>query len=179
MAPDVRRVVTTHDGSGQAVMLFDGPTPHRSERAGTGIVSQLIWVTDTTPADLAGQQDGAARQIGIPPPQGGSVFRIVDFPPGTDRLPLPADHLARQMGAGHAAGKARPPRHHAMHRTRSIDYAIVLSGEIDMLLDESEIHLKAGDVLVQQATNHAWVNRGSAPCRIAFVLIDARDPLGD
>jgi quercetin dioxygenase-like cupin family protein len=83
------------------------------------------------------------------------------------------------MGAGHAAGKAQPPRHHAMHRTRSIDYAIVLSGEIDMLLDESEIHLKAGDVLVQQATNHAWVNRGSAPCRIAFVLIDASDPLGD
>ena len=179
MDPDVRRVVTTHDGSGQAVTLFDGPTPHRSERAGTGIVSQLIWVTDATPADLAGQQDGAARQIGIPPPQGGSVFRIVDFPPGTDRLQLPADHLARQMGAGHAAGKALPPRHHAMHRTRSIDYAIVLSGEIDMLLDESEIHLKAGDVLVQQATNHAWVNRGSAPCRIAFVLIDARDPLGD
>jgi hypothetical protein len=179
MDPEIRRVVTTHDGTGQAVLLFDGPTPHKSERAGSGVVSRLIWVTDATPGDLTGRQDAAARRIGIPPPPGGSVFRIVDFPPGGDQLALPADHLARQMGEGHAGGKARPPRHHAMHRTRSIDYAIVLSGEIDMLLDESEIHLTAGDVLVQQATNHAWVNRGSAPCRIAFVLIDAHDPLGD
>ena len=83
--------------------------------------------------------------------------------------------MAREMGADHAASKAWPPRHPAMHRTRSVDYAIVLSGEIDMLLDDSEIHLKAGDVLVQQATNHAWVNRGTEPCRIAFVLIDAND----
>jgi uncharacterized cupin superfamily protein len=63
-----------------------------------------------------------------------------------------------------------------MHRTRTVDYAVVMSGEIDMLLDDSEIHLKAGDVLVQQGTNHAWVNRGTAPCRIAFVLIDAKEP---
>jgi hypothetical protein len=63
-----------------------------------------------------------------------------------------------------------------MHRTRTVDYAIVMAGEIDMLLDDSEIHLKAGDVLIQQGTNYAWVNRGSAPCRIAFVLIDATEP---
>jgi mannose-6-phosphate isomerase-like protein (cupin superfamily) len=178
MDPHIRRVVTSHDDTGKAVVLFDSATPHRSERAGTGIVSQLMWVTDATPEDLTSANDKAARTIGIPPPAGGSVFRVVDFPPGTDKLALPADHLARQMGGGHAAGAARPPRHHAMHRTRSIDYAIVLSGEIDMLLDDSEIHLKAGDVLVQQATNHAWVNRGSTPCRIAFILIDAQDPLG-
>ena len=178
MDPHIRRVVTSHDDTGKAIVLFDSATPHRFERAGTGIVSHLMWVTDATPDELAGSQDKAARTIGIPPLSNGSVFRIVDFPPGTDKLALPADHLAREMGAGHAAGTARPPRHHAMHRTRSIDYAIVLSGEIDMLLDDSEIHLKAGDVLVQQATNHAWVNRGSVPCRIAFVLIDAQDPLG-
>ena len=69
-----------------------------------------------------------------------------------------------------------PPSHPAMHRTRTIDYAIVLSGEIDMLMDDSEVHLKAGDILVQQATNHAWVNRGTEPCRIAFVLIDSKEP---
>ena len=72
---------------------------------------------------------------------------------------------------------AWPPRHPMMHRTASIDYAIVLSGEIDMLLDKEEIHLKAGDILVQQATNHAWVNRGTETCRIVFVLIDGKDPL--
>ena len=177
MDQHIRRVVTSHDAGGRAVVLLDGPTPHYVERPANGVVSQLMWVTDATPGDLTGTADKAARTIGIPPPAGGSVFRVVDFLPGTDKLQLPADHMARQMGEGHAAGKARPPRHHAMHRTRSIDYAIVLSGEIDMLLDDSEIHLKAGDVLVQQATNHAWVNRSDEPCRIAFILIDARDPL--
>jgi mannose-6-phosphate isomerase-like protein (cupin superfamily) len=177
MADDIRRVVTGHDAEGRAVVLFDGPAPRKVVRAETGNVMQLCWVTDDTPADLAGTQDRAERTIGIPPPPRGSVFRVVDFAPGTDKVQLPVDHLARQMGEGHAAGKARPPRHHAMHRTLSVDYAIVLSGEIDMLLDETEIHLRAGDVLVQQGTNHAWVNRGPEPCRIAFILIDANDPL--
>jgi uncharacterized cupin superfamily protein len=74
-----------------------------------------------------------------------------------------------------ASTKGWKPRHHAMHRTKSVDYAIVLEGEIDMLLDTTEVHLKAGDILVQNATNHAWVNRGAKPCRICFVLVDAKD----
>ena len=81
--------------------------------------------------------------------------------------------ILREMGV--AAGSA-PVRHAHMHRTRSVDYAIVLSGEIDMLLDDSEVHLKAGDIMVQQGTNHAWVNRGTEVCRIAFVLIDGQEP---
>jgi uncharacterized cupin superfamily protein len=78
--------------------------------------------------------------------------------------------MIREMGIEKIPGA---PRHAMMHRTRSIDYAVVISGEIDMLLDEGEVHLKAGDAIVQQATNHAWVNRGTEPCRIAFVLIGA------
>ena len=78
--------------------------------------------------------------------------------------------MLREMGIGAGQSDAR---HATMHRTKSIDYAVVISGEIDMLLDDSEVHLKAGDVLVQQGTNHAWVNRGKENCRIAFVLIDA------
>jgi hypothetical protein len=178
MVTDVRRVVTTHDATGKAVVLLDGVPPQGMSRPESGVASRLCWVTDATPADIAGRQDRGDRTIGIPPPPNGSIFRIVDFGPGTDKVTLPADHMARQMGEGHAGGKARPPRHHAMHRTKSIDYAIIMSGEIDMLLDDSEIHLKAGDVLVQQGTNHAWVNRGTESCRIAFVLIDAIDPLG-
>ena len=83
--------------------------------------------------------------------------------------------MHHSLGEG-APKRGMPPRHPAMHRTRTIDYAVVMSGEIDMLLDEGEIHFKAGDVLVQQGTNHAWVNRGSEPCRVAFVLIDAKEP---
>src|ERR1043166_1293088 len=113
------------------------------------------------------------------PPAGGSVFRVVDFPPTTDAeiAKLPVDDMHKQISHdGPGASKYRPPTHPFMHRTRSIDYAIVMSGEIDMKLDEEEIHLEEGDVLVQQGTNHAWINRSGKPCRIAFILIDAAEP---
>jgi quercetin dioxygenase-like cupin family protein len=141
-----RRVVTGQR-HGKAIVLHDGAAPNRKVRPGTGLVSTLLWVTDESPADIAGTADRAEREIGIPPPERGSIFRVVDFPPGCGPF---------------------------MHRTRSIDYAVVLEGEIDMLLDDSEVHLRAGDVLVQQGTNHGWANRGTRNCRIAFVLVDAK-----
>jgi mannose-6-phosphate isomerase-like protein (cupin superfamily) len=175
MEKQVRRVVTSHEADGKAVVLFDGPPVTVRARPESGTKSWVLWVTDSTPADVSGSLDRGDRSIGIPPPAGGSVFRIVDFHP-MDHSKLPLDSMTRGMGADHVPSKSWPPRHPAMHRTRTIDYAVVMSGEIDMLLDDSEIHLKAGDVLVQQGTNHAWVNRGSEPCRIAFVLIDAKEP---
>ncbi len=165
----VRRVITGHR-AGKGAVLFDGPAPNARLRAASGLVSTLVWVTDETPADIRGTGDRAAREIGVPPPAAGSIFRVVDFPPEQGERSREA--ILREMGV--APGGAA--RHHAMHRTRSIDYAIVLEGEIDMLLEDSEVHLRAGDVLVQQGTDHAWVNRGTSPCRIAFVLIDAAEP---
>jgi mannose-6-phosphate isomerase-like protein (cupin superfamily) len=133
-------------------------------------------MTDQTPADMSTTNDRAAAETAIWPPTGGTIFRVVDIPPiSPDIERLDRDYLHKQFG-DHAPKRGRPPRHPLMHRTRTIDYAIVTQGEIDMLLDDTEIHLKAGDVLIQQGTNHAWVNRGSEPCRIAFVLIDAREP---
>ena len=177
LSADVRRVVTTIDRNDKAVVLFDGATPHKKVRPQTGTVSRLLWVTDQTPADLSGAADRAAADIGIMPPRGGSVFRIVEFPPETpESRKLDPNTMHQSLGDG-APKRGLPPRHHAMHRTRTVDdYAVVMAGEIDMLLDDSEIHLKAGDVLVQQGTNHAWVNRGTEPCRIAFILIDAKEP---
>ena len=164
----VRRVVTGHRG-GKAVVVFDGPAPNQKLRQASGLVSTLLWVTDETPADIAGSTDKSVREIGVPPPPGGTIFRVVDFPPeGTARS---REAILKEMGVSDHGGA----RHAAMHRTRSIDYAIVLEGEIDMLLDDSEVHLRAGDVLVQQGTNHAWVNRGPQACRMAFVLIDAKE----
>ena len=175
MGKPVRRVVTGHDSSGKAIVLMDGPSPTWNRNAASDTESGLVWVTDRTPADIAGTTDQSARKIGIPPPAGGSICRVVEFGPMTKEMEaLPVTHFSGSMGEGHVA-KGRPPRHPFMHRTKSIDYAIVLSGEIDMLLDDSEVHLRAGDVLVQQGTNHAWVNRGTTPCRIAFVLIDAKE----
>jgi mannose-6-phosphate isomerase-like protein (cupin superfamily) len=177
---DVRRVVTGHDKGGAAIVLFDGANPYKNVRPGAGTVARLLWVTDRCPADMAGAEDRADVKIGIAPSTGGSVFRVVDFPPTTDEeiAKLDADHMQKQIaGRDIGASKYRPPTHPFMHRTRSIDYAIVMTGEIDMMLDNETIHLKAGDVLVQQGTNHAWINRSGTPCRIAFILIDAAEPL--
>jgi len=175
MVRPIRRVVTGHDASGKAVVLIDGAAPNAKLRKATGLTSTLLWVTDGSPAELSGDTDKADREIGVAPPPRGSIFRVVDFPPAADFGSVDNAAMLREMGIGRRADGAR---HAGMHRTRSIDYAVVISGEIDMLLDDSEVHLKAGDVLVQRGTNHAWMNRGREDCRIAFVLIDAEEPGG-
>jgi mannose-6-phosphate isomerase-like protein (cupin superfamily) len=173
MAQPTRRVVTGHDANGKAIVLIDGAARNAKLRKATGLTSTLLWVTDRAPADNSGSTDAAAREIGVAPPPRGSIFRVVDFPPAAAFGAVDNAAMLREMGIGSGPSDAR---HAAMHRTKSIDYAVVISGEIDMLLDDSEVHLKAGDVLVQQGTNHAWVTRGGENCRIAFVLIDANEP---
>lgn len=163
-----RRIVTGYS-DGKSVVLFDGPAPNRKLRQASGLVSTLLWVVDESPADISATRDRAEREIGVAPPPNGSIFRVVEFPP--DRKEMSRDAVLREMGLSGQTDS----RHATMHRTRSIDYAVVIEGEIDMLLDDSEVHLAAGDVLVQQGTQHAWVNRGTKPCRIAFVLIDAKE----
>ena len=144
MSLQVRRVVTGHDPQGRAVVRID-ETVKNVYSSRPGISASVIWTTDTIPADNSGADDAGARKVGLTL-AGGTVFRVIEFAPGA------------------------APR---MHRTDSVDYAIVISGEIDMALDDSEVHLKAGDVLVQRGTIHNWINRGSEPCVIAFVLIAA------
>src|SRR5947207_1084349 len=135
-----RRVVTGHDRAGKAVVLSDGAAPNAKLRQASGLTSTLLWVTDESPAELAGSADRAARDIGVAPPRSGTIFRVVDFPP--TGAGLSSEAVLREMGlADDGSG-----RHPLMHRTPSIDYAIVLEGEIDMLLDDSEVHLRAGDV---------------------------------
>jgi quercetin dioxygenase-like cupin family protein len=150
--PPIRRIVTGHGADNIAKVLMDGAaTNWKSSSPGT--VSTLIWSTDGTPADISVGEaiaDLGARILGTAPPANGTRFAVIDFPPGN-------------------TGR--------MHRTETIDYVIVIAGEIDMDMDRSTVHLKAGDVMVQRGTNHAWVNRGTAPARLAFVLIDAT-PLG-
>ena len=150
--PPIRRVVTGHDRNNVAKAIMDGPATNAKAGA-SGATSTLIWSTDCTPANISigdEVEDLGARILGTAPPAQGTRFAVITFPPGN------------------------PGR---MHRTETIDYVVVMQGELDMDLDGSTVKLKAGDVLVQRGTNHAWVNRGQELARAAFVLIDAK-PLG-
>jgi quercetin dioxygenase-like cupin family protein len=168
----MRRVVTGHDAAGRStVAIEDQPGAVVLEKAG-GLRLTELWETKSAPAEIRGTADAARRDRRIEPDPNGSVFRVIEYPPDEIRLKcLKAEEHFASMGA--KAADAATRRHPGMHRTRTLDYAIILSGEIYAVLDEEEVLLKAGDVLVQRGTNHAWSNRSDQSCRIAFVLIDA------
>ncbi len=168
----IRRIVTTHDAKGTAVVLSDGIATNVRTRKESGIASTLLWTTNSIPATYSNEDRGGI-QIQTAPPPGTTVLRVVEFPPEDPEHPADYGATLAEMGIPPPSGERRAARHPHMHATDSVDYAIVLEGEIDMLLDDTEVHMKAGDILVQQGTNHAWVNRGARPCKIAFVLIDA------
>ncbi len=170
-----RRIVTGHDDRGKAIALFDGPVQAKQRSVGGNGIT-MLWVTSEFPVDMIAATDRAQTPTGTPPPANGTIFRIVDFAPVTAGQAAPVDHHQILLSMGIDPATQGYARHANTHRTRTIDYAVVLEGEIDMLLDDSEVHVKAGDVLVQQGTNHAWVNNSGKPCRIAFILIDAKTP---
>jgi mannose-6-phosphate isomerase-like protein (cupin superfamily) len=145
MSLNIRRVVTGHDHDGKAVVIIDETCRNVISRRERHH-SCVVWSTVSFPVDNSGSEDESARPVGTMPPDG-TIFRIIAYGPGV------------------------APRN---HRTLTIDYAVVISGEIDMELDDAVVHLKAGDVLVQRGTIHNWVNKGTEPCVIAFVLIAAR-----
>jgi len=174
-ASDIRRVVTGLDAGNKASTLFDSrltlkPGPY-------GLAAVNLWITDSYPPTPAFKDDPATKPIGISPPDNGTKLRVVEFPPldPATEAKMEPNFLMKSVG-DHAPARGLPVKHPLMHRTRTLDYAVVLSGEIDMMLDDSLVHLKPGDVVVQQATNHAWINRGTQPCRILFVLMDSKEP---
>src|SRR5262249_51270376 len=170
----MRRVVTGHDAQGRAVVLFDGEAPHSFvlERAG-GLRLTEIWETRSSPADNSGAGDASDHERRIEPVGGGSVFRVIEYPPDSTRLKtLDPERFFHRMGARAADGATR--RHPGLHKTHTIDYCGVLPGAIWAVLEEGEVRLRAGDCLVQRGTNHAWSNRSEEPCVIAFVLIAAK-----
>ena len=170
-----RRVVTGHNAQGKSIFVMDGPAPVVHSR-GTGSTTVTeFWETRATPVSNAGNDDPTIGQPQrVPPPKNGSKFRVVEYPPDSQRVAAlrapDASHDAKSEGYVRDLHNARHP---GFHKTDSIDYAIVLSGEIHALMDDGEVLLKTGDVLIQRGTSHAWSNRTEQPCCIAFVLIDA------
>ena len=176
MPQPIRRVVTGHNAQGRAIFLSDGPAPAVFDRGPGATAVTELWETSATPASNAGSNDPTVGQPQrLPPPKNGSKFRVVEYPPDSKRVAAlhGSSHDSKSEGYVRDLKNAR---HQGFHKTSTIDYAIVLSGEIYALMDEGEVLLKAGDVLIQRGTNHAWSNRTEQPCCIAFVLIDS-DPV--
>jgi mannose-6-phosphate isomerase-like protein (cupin superfamily) len=174
-ASDIRRVVTGLDANNKAVVMFDSRMPLQS--GPYGLTSTNLWVTNSYPLGFSFKDDTSAIPVGVSPLDNGTKFRVVEFPPldAATEAKMEPGFLMKAVGTV-APARGLPVTHPLMHRTRSVDYAVVLSGEIDMMLDDSVVHLKPGDTIVQQATNHAWVNRGTQTCRILFVLMDSKQP---
>jgi hypothetical protein len=173
----VRRVVTGHDADGKSMFIADDLAPNIKEMASMpGLALTDLWETKGAPARNEGVADNADRPVRLEPPRNGTILRIVEFPP---------DSLWRNRADARAAfdsiGAAHAPDQHSsdpmMHKTATVDYIIVLKGEIYAIMDKGETLLKAGDILVQRGTNHSWSVRGIAPCVVAAVLVNAA-PLG-
>ncbi len=177
--PPIRRVVTGHDAHGVAVVASDGPLPTVVELAAIpGTVFHEIWSTQGSPAPVGNGPDPTLGALRLPPPTQGTRIRFVDIPPDTaDFLRHGAARMKDafgEIGDVHASTVKADSPHPLMHRTESIDYGIVISGELTLVLDKSETPLKAGDVVIQRGTNHAWANRSDKPCRMLFILVDGQ-----
>jgi hypothetical protein len=159
------------------VFIADGPAMTVKEMESMpGLALTDLWVTNGAPARNAGNEDAVAgRDIVLEPPHGGTIFRVVEFPPDSAwRNKADADAAFASIGAGHAKDKSTADA--MMHKTATIDYLIVLKGEIWAILDEGEVLLKQGDVMIQRGTNHSWSVRTDEPCLLAAILVDA-DPV--
>jgi mannose-6-phosphate isomerase-like protein (cupin superfamily) len=148
-----RRVVTGHDKNGKSIVLSDGFPPIELKFPERGVAFFEIWSTNASPAPLsAAEVEPTHELLELAAKSHGTVIRILDFLPGFSK----------------ETSGTRP----FVHRTESVDYGVVLEGEMVLLLDDSEVHLKAGDVVIQRGTDHAWENRSDRPARMAFILVD-------
>jgi mannose-6-phosphate isomerase-like protein (cupin superfamily) len=174
-ATDIHRVVTTLDANNKSTTLADSNVTLNVGASGNGGAN--LWQTDSGPAGFSFTDDAALRKLGLNPPDNGTVIRVVEFPPLDDATVAKMDpNFMMKIVGDHAPARGVPVSNPLMHRTRTVDYAVIMSGEIDMMLDDKTVHVKAGDVVIQQATNHAWLNHGKEPCRIIFVLMDSKQP---
>ena len=174
----VRRVVTGHDRKGRAIVVSDGLAPSvRTNPKRPGQYSTEVWRTEGAPAPIvADEADPTLGPRKLMPPEHGTVVRITQFAPEPEAIrnldPESAKKMFADMGHGSASTFEAGGRHPMIHRTETVDYAIIVSGEITLVLDDEDLLVRAGDVVVQRGTNHAWSNRSAKPCTVAFILID-------
>ncbi len=171
-AKPVRRIVVV-DENERSSAIADGPSPDvRTDPARPGFASTRIWVTDRTPARIQGVRETLDAPHTLEPPPGGSVCRVITFPPdSTWRGKIGAKEVREYfeaMGSPGASTYSPNAPHPYMQKTETLDFALIIEGEITLVLDTEEVQLKAGDTVVQRGTNHAWSNRSGKPCVVAF-----------
>ncbi|HEU0291038.1 MAG TPA: cupin domain-containing protein [Burkholderiales bacterium] len=174
----VRRIVTVDGADGKSKAIADGPSPDlRTDPARPGFAATRIWVTERTPARINGVRETLHLPHTLEPPRGGSVCRVVTFPPDSSwRGKVGAREVGaffRSMGSPAASAYSARAPHPYMQRTATLDFCLVLEGEITLVLDQQEVHLAAGDTVVQRGTSHAWSNRSERPCVVAISSHDA------
>lgn len=180
--PPIHRVVTGHDTDGKAIVSSSGPLPTVVEiSAIPGTVFHEVWSTTGAPAKVDNGSDPTVGPLALPPPKHGTRMRFVDIPPDTDEFLAHGAGKMKdaftQIGDVAASTVVADSPHPLMHRTESVDYGIVIEGEMTLVLDDSEVLLTPGSVVVQRGTNHAWANRSGKPCRMLFILVDGEyDP---
>lgn len=177
--PAIHRVVTGHSAEGRAIVTSNGPLPTMIELVAVpGTLFHEVWSTSGSPAPVDNGSDPTLGPLMLPPPPLGTRIRFVDIPPDTPEFL--AEGAARMQAAFSEIGDAAASTvqadspHPLMHRTESVDYGIVIEGELTLVLDEGEVLLRRGSVVVQRGTNHAWANRSGKPCRMLFVLVAGR-----
>ena len=176
----ITRVVTGHDATGKAIVLQHGALPNVHElKSVPGVLFHEVWCTAPTPVQIQTKQDDPTDgPLTLPPPKAGTRIRFVDIPPDNAELLAKGEQAMREAFAeiGHASAstvRADSP-HPVMHRTETVDYGIVIEGQVTLILDDSEVLLEPGTVVIQRGTNHAWANRTDRMARMAFILIDGQ-----
>ena len=169
----VRRVLTGHDADGRSTFIADGEAPNVKEvPVMPGLALTDLWETTGAPASNEGDADAAERAVRLEPPKNGTILRIVEFPPDSQWRTARSREAFKAIGAAHAPDKRSSDP--MMHKTNTVDYIIVLKGEIYAVMDTGEKLLRAGDILVQRGTNHSWSVRTNEPCIVAAVLVSAK-----
>lgn len=174
----VRRVVTGHDKNGKSCFVMDGHATNIKEMESMpGLALTDLWETTDAPASNEGNADAVTRPVHLEPPSKGTILRIVEFPPDSQwRNSADAAKAFESIGAGHAKDSSTADP--MMHKTATVDYLIILKGEIYAILEDGETLLKPGDIMIQRGTNHSWSVRGNEPCILAAVLVSSH-PVGD
>lgn len=176
--PPFKRVVTGHSAAGTALAALVGAVPNSVDlKAVPGTVFHEVWNSDTSPAALDNGADPTLKPLVLSPATLGSLIRVVDIPPDSVQNQVSdasAAAVFAEIGEAHAGTGQRDSKHKLMHRTETLDYGIVTEGEVWLVLDDEDVHLKRGDIVVQRGTNHAWSNRTENMARMVFILLDGR-----